>query len=198
MSTAARTAAEVTTADEPVPVIATLHLRLRSFVLADIPALVAIANEHGIADSVIDVPYPFTAQYARRWIGTQLADWRAHRAVHWAVSRLTDDRLIGYAGLGRLDAVNHQAALSVWIGRGPERRGHATEAAQAAMALAFTSLRVHRVYALQIAHDAFTARVLAGIGMRQEGTLRQRACKWDQFEDVLIWAETRSEWLQSL
>ena len=198
MNTAARAEVGGASAHDAFPVVASERLRLRSFALADIPTLVAIANQHGIADTVLDVPYPFTASYARGWIATHAAEWSQRRTVHWAVSRLNDDRLIGYAGLGPLDAINRQVALSVWVGRGPERRSNATEAAQAALALAFTSLGVHRVYALQIARDAFSGRVLAEIGMRQEGILRGRACKWDQFEDVVIWAQLHSEWLQSL
>lgn len=180
------------------PIIATERLRLRPFVLSDIASLLVIVNEHGVGDTVIDLPSHFTGQYARDWIATHLSDWEDRRAVHWAVSLLADDRLMGYAGLARLDLENRQSALSVWIGRGPERRSLAAEAGQVAMAFAFTMLGINRVYALQIARDAYAGRVLQSIGMRREGVLHERACKSDQYEDVQIWAGLRSEWMESL
>jgi RimJ/RimL family protein N-acetyltransferase len=35
--------------------------------------------------------------------------------------------------------------------------------------------------------------VLARVGMRQEGRLRQMIKKWDVFEDVLVWSILRDE-----
>lgn len=192
------TAAHSAAAQESFPTIATERLRLRPFDLADIASLLLIINEQGVGDSVIDLPSHFTGRYARDWIATHAADWEDQRAVHWAVSQLTDQRLIGYAGLTRLDLQNRQAALSVLLGCTTERRSLAVEAGQVAMAFAFTTLGMHRVYALQLARDAFVGRVLASIGMRPEGLLHERACKWEQYEDVRVWASLRSEWMDSL
>jgi ribosomal-protein-alanine N-acetyltransferase len=39
-----------------------------------------------------------------------------------------------------------------------------------------------------------SGRVLAKIGMKQEGLLRQRVRKWGVFEDVVLMAVLRAEW----
>ena len=180
------------------PVLATANLRLRAFELSDISQLKAIANEHHVADTTIDVPHPFTAAYARQWVESHAGLWERRRSVHWAVSLLADDRLVGYTGLEHIDLLNRQAELSFWIGRGMECRGYATEAAQAALAFAFSTLEMNRVGAFHLARDIVAARILSKIGMQQEGLLRQRVCKWDQFEDVCVSGMLKSEWLASL
>lgn len=38
-------------------------------------------------------------------------------------------------------------------------------------------------------------RVLAKIGLERKGVLRQRVRKWGVFEDVVVLAALRSEWL---
>jgi RimJ/RimL family protein N-acetyltransferase len=42
-----------------------------------------------------------------------------------------------------------------------------------------------------------SGRVLQKIGMRQEGLMRQRVRKWGIFEDVVLYAMLREEWLAS-
>ena len=39
-----------------------------------------------------------------------------------------------------------------------------------------------------------SGRVLARIGMKQEGLLRQRVRKWEVFEDVVLMALLREGW----
>ena len=46
-----------------------------------------------------------------------------------------------------------------------------------------------------MARNPASGRVLARIGMKEEGILRQRVKKWGVFEDVLVWAVLRGDWL---
>lgn len=117
---------------------------------------------------------------------------------HWAVSLLADDRLVGYTGLEHIDLLNRQADLSFWISSEMERRGYATEAAQAALAFAFATLEMNRVVAMHLAGNLLAGRLLKKVGMQQEGQLRQHLCKWGQFEDVIVCGIFRSDWLESL
>jgi len=42
--------------------------------------------------------------------------------------------------------------------------------------------------------NAASERVLAKIGMRQEGSLRQMVKKWYKYEDVSLWAILRCDY----
>ena len=180
------------------PIIATQHLRLRPFRLADISALVVIANGHHVADSVLDFPYPFTAQYAQRWIRSHPAAWDARASIHWAVSVLTDDRVVGYTCLDNVDLDERQAELSFWMGPGTQRARHAAEATQAALAFAFTTLQVNQVCGFNLTRDHLAGHVLVRIGMQQEGPLDQRLSTSDEFDTVIMRAISRTDWLDSL
>lgn len=181
-----------------LPVIATARVRLRAFQLSDISQLMAIANEHHVADSALDIDYPFTITDARRWVQSHVAAWNVRHSLHWAISALVDNTLIGYTGLHHIDQDNRQAQLSFWIGCGAERRGYATEAVQAALAFAFATLEMNRVCAFRLGRDLFASRILTEVGLRDEGLLRQRVFKWDHFEDVVVAGILRSDWLAAL
>ena len=186
------------TSSSGYPVVATAHLRLRAFEPADISRLVAIASGRHVADSTMDVPHPFTTRFAQPWVESHAAAWHARHSLRWAVSVLANDQLVGYTGLHNIEIGNRQAELSFWISSRMERRGYATEAAQAALAFAFATLEMNRVVAMHLARNLLAGRTLKQVGMQQEGLLRQRLCKWDQFEDVIVCGILRSDWLESL
>src|SRR5580698_9072671 len=131
------------------PVIAASRVRLRPFTLADISGLVSTVASHRIADTTLAVPRPFSALQARRWIETHPVEWRKRCAIHWAVSGLDNDRLGGYVGLHDIQLDLGQAELSFWIADRLSRKDLGIEAAQAALAFAFTSLHLDTVRAHQ-------------------------------------------------
>ena len=180
------------------PVVAATHLRLRPFTLADISHLMSMVTTSRIADSALELPHPIGPRQVRRWIESHDHHWQHGRALHWAVSQLADDRLAGHLGLHEIDAANGQARMSLWIGARLERRDLAIEAAQAALAFAFTSLDLHRVYAQQLAADPLYGRVLSRIGMKLVAGQRQVVTRWGHQEEMLLWELRQAEWLAAL
>ncbi len=175
------------------PTLTTQRFKLRPFVLADIGQLVAIAGEHRIADTTVGLPHPYTAEFARVWITSHPAAWAAHRALHWAAVKAGDSRIAGYAGLDKINGERSRAELRFWVGCGVERHSYATEWCAAILEFARTRLGMNRVYALQLARHPLAGRVLAALGMRQEGQLRKRTCKEGLVEDLICWAISRDE-----
>ena len=55
---------------EVYPVLASPRFRFRPFVFSDMEQLPALANQHRIADSTVGIPHPYTAEFARLWIGS--------------------------------------------------------------------------------------------------------------------------------
>jgi [ribosomal protein S5]-alanine N-acetyltransferase len=180
------------------PVIAATHLRLRPFTLDDISPLMGMVTTSRLADSALELPHPLGARQVRRWIESHGHHWQYGRALHWAVSHLGDDRLAGHVGLHDIDAANGQARMSLWIGARLERRDLAIEAAQAALAFAFTSLDLHRVYAQQLAADPPYGRVLLRIGMKLVAGQRQVVARWGHQEEMLLWDLRQADWLAAL
>lgn len=180
------------------PVIATAHLRLRPFVLSDLSALVNSVTQYRIADVTLAVPQPFDARQARRWIESHARAWQDRTAAHWAIATLENDRLAGYVGLHDISPGGGQADLSLWIAERLERKDLGIEAAQAALAFAFTDLQLGRVQAHQLAGNPLLARILRRIGMKPEAAARQLLSRWGRTDEGWVWSVDRLDWMSSL
>ena len=180
------------------PVVAASRLRLRPFTLFDITRLVSVVCAQRIAEISLAVPQLFHARQARQWIDTHPTQWRKRCAVHWAVCGLDSDRLSGYVGLHDIQLQRGQAELSFWIAERIARKDLAIEAAQAALAFAFTSLQLDTVGALQLSGNALTARILRRLGMKLEHAAAQTVSRRVRDEAVFIWSVSRSAWMIAL
>jgi [ribosomal protein S5]-alanine N-acetyltransferase len=104
--------------------------------------------------------------------------------------------LIGAMGLRDIDTEHSLAEMGFWIGLDWWGQGYATEAGRAVLQFGFEQLNLNRVHAHHMVRNPASGRVLEKIGMRQEGLLRQRVKKWGVFEDVVLMATLRSEWVR--
>lgn len=170
------------------PRLSTRRFQFRPFRLSDIQRLVSLAGEHRVADTAIGIPQPYTPQFARMWILTHAESWEKRDALHWAVEALPDQRIWGYAGLSRIDWLRGQAELRFWVGSGLSRSEDAIEWATAIIEFAFTRLGTRRLYALQLLRHQSIGRVLARVGMQQEGLVRKRFHEGGIVEDAACWA----------
>ena len=73
-------------------------------------------------------------------------------------------------------------------------RGYATEAARAIVRFGFIKLCLHRIWSWCIAENAGSARVLAKVGMRLEGRLRDKEYFRGRWWDTLLYAMLEQEW----
>jgi RimJ/RimL family protein N-acetyltransferase len=104
---------------------------------------------------------------------------------------------MGLAALRHIDRDHDEGELSFWIAESEEGHGYITEAAEAVLEYAFHTLRLNRVCAYHMARNSASGRVLARLGMEQEGRLRDRVRKSGAYHDVLLWALLKVEWLQA-
>jgi [ribosomal protein S5]-alanine N-acetyltransferase len=179
------------------PVLTTRRFQFRPFALSDIRPLVLMAGEHRVSDTSIGVPHPYTAEFARMWIASHATEWQARSALHWAVTNEAsgvDQQILGYLGLHRIDHVRHQAEARFWVGAGVDHFGFAREWLEGLVEFAVSRLNLRRIYALQIARHPLAGRVLAAIGMQQEGLTRKRIYKEGLIEDVIVWSIMKEEW----
>jgi RimJ/RimL family protein N-acetyltransferase len=86
--------------------------------------------------------------------------------------------------------------MGFWVGVEHWRQGYATEAAEALLRYGFDTLGLNRIYAHHMVRNPASGRVLEKAGMKREGLLRQRVRKWGVFEDVVLLAILREDWLR--
>lgn len=178
-----------------LPTLETQRLRLRPLTMRDVPAITRIAGRREIADTTITVPHPYTEDHAREFIARQTDGLRTGTFFAFGLEVKAGGDLIGVAVLREIDRVHEQAELGFWIGVDYWRHGYATEAAKALVSFAFETLGLNRVHAHHMVRNPASGGVLEKAGLQREGLLRQRVKKWGRFEDVVILAVLREEWL---
>lgn len=174
------------------PTLLTERLRLRPFCLADAPAVRLLAGERAIAATTINVPHPYEEGMAEAWIAGHPEAWRQGNGMICAVERKEESRLVGAVGL-RIELDQRRAELGYWIGRPWWNTGYATEAARAVVSYGFRKLGLERVFARHFGSNPASGRVLAKIGMLQEGVLRRHIIKWGHFEDIVMFGMLADE-----
>jgi RimJ/RimL family protein N-acetyltransferase len=175
------------------PTLETARLILRPFTLADAPEVQRLAGDRAIASTTLNIPHPYPAGTAERWISTHQERFELGTQISFAITRRADGALLGAIGLHPTPAHRH-AEMGYWIGTPYWNQGYTSEAAAAALGYAFTVMALHRVFAEHLTRNPASGRVMQKIGMSYEGTLRGHTLKWDVFEDVAVYGILRDEW----
>jgi RimJ/RimL family protein N-acetyltransferase len=175
--------------------IAELHterLRLRAFDVGDAADVRRLAGAFEIADTTQTVPHPYPEGAAEQWIGGLAPAWADGTGIAWAITTKSKGELVGAIGL-RLTPEHAMAELGYWIGVPHWRCGYATEAGAAVLAFGFARLGLNRIQARHLVRNPASGRVMAKLGMRYEGRLRQAARKHDRFEDLELYARLAAD-----
>ncbi len=177
------------------PAINTPRLILRPWALADAEDLQRLAGHREIADTMISVPHPFTLEQARNWISSHALSFAQGTAVHFAIELKASRSLAGAIELRAISQEHSHGELSFWVAPGGWGQGLATEGTTAVIRHGFEQLGLNRIQAFHMVRNPGSGRVLEKIGMRREGVLRQLVRKWGQFEDVVLMAILRADWI---
>ena len=172
-----------------VPTITTERLRLRPYELRDAAELTRLIGAREVAVNLLRVPYPYSDEDARAFI----SETKESGEARFAVALASQEVLIGGIGL-RIHSVHARAELGYWLGVPYWGSGYATEAARAVIEYGFDILELNRIYASVFRGNSASAKVLARIGMRHEGCLRQHVLKWNRFLDLELYGIMRAEW----
>ena len=171
--------------------IETQRLFLRPFNEADIPEIVRLLNDPAIAETTLNVPYPYTEEDARAWLAFQEENRDVDNTL--AIVRKDDGQLVGSISF-RPNARHNKAEIGYWIGKPYWGRGYATEAVRAIIRYGFQELGLNRFYATHFTENPASGRVMQKAGMKYEGTLRQDVRKGEQYRDHAVYAILREEW----
>jgi RimJ/RimL family protein N-acetyltransferase len=176
------------------PSLNTDRLVLRPLMAKDALAVRNLANNPEIARRVVWPLCGCGRTLARRWIAGSREHWAAGTGVEFGIELKSEGEMFGLAGLTDVDARNASAELGFLLDPGCWGQGYATEAADAVVSYGFECLELNRIYARHLATNPASGRVLAKLGMRQEGVLRGSVRKEKLFEDAVLVALLREEW----
>jgi RimJ/RimL family protein N-acetyltransferase len=158
----------------PLP-ITSERLIIRPFTLADFEAIHAVWSDPAVMGPIPATPYDRKQSWAR--LTGKLRHQARHGFSKWAVTVAASGTVIGECGVHYLEG-GPDIELGCKLARASWGQGLATEAARACLDWALAE-RPERVVAIVDTANARSARVLAKIGMVQDGTFSRAGHTWD-------------------
>ncbi|MCG7499183.1 GNAT family N-acetyltransferase [Vibrio sp. Of7-15] len=146
------------------PTIETERLRLRPFTLEDAKQVQTLAGHTLIAEMTANIPHPYEDGMAEAWIETHQTLWFARQAVVFAIERKEDSVLIGTISLTEMTQTDGN--LGYWLGVPYWGKGYCTEASQALVHFAFTTLNLPMLYARHLLHNPQSGAVMIKSGFQ--------------------------------
>lgn len=178
----------------PQPTLTTDRLILRPLRDSDAAAVADGAGDKRVARYLIQVPSPYPIALARGWVRHRTEWWAHGKGVTLAIAaREEPHALVGTASLRRY-ARDRRAELGYWLVANAWGHGYATEATRAIVDYGFRVMNLARVYALVLAGNTASERVLDKLGMQREGIQRQHVKKGKRLCDVTLYGVLRSDW----
>ncbi|GGF16436.1 ribosomal-protein-alanine N-acetyltransferase [Aliidongia dinghuensis] len=134
----------------------------------------------------------------RRRLARYALDWRDDEGYAFFVFDSHGDELVGGIGLSNVRrGVAESASLGYWIGERFARQGYMTEALRLMLGFAFDRLHLHRVEAACLPSNAPSRGLLIKSGFREEGYARKYLCIDGLWQDHVLYALLREEWLSN-
>ncbi len=179
---------------KPPPTIETARLLLRPVEAADAPAIFAACSNprvtaHTVFDThrCLDDALSFVSGYARHNYAEGVPDPLG------IAFKDTPAEVLGCIGARWDSESDRRMEMGYWLAEPAWGRGVATEAAAALVRYVFDNHPVQRLQARVFAGNDASARVLAKVGLRYEGTLRAGALVKGRFRDVMMFALLRTD-----
>ncbi len=175
--------------------LTTPRLLLRIFAEADIPGLITLAGNYGVAKNTLNIPHPYTNADAQHWLQLTRQGHAQGTAYAFALELRATGEFIGGIGLTLAPRFD-RAEAGYWLGQPYWGRGLATEALAAVLRFGFGELGLNKIYATHIASNPASGRVMLKNGMLKEGELAQHTKRDGHYHDLWQYRLTRQEYAQ--
>ncbi|KLU65770.1 putative ribosomal N-acetyltransferase YdaF [Desulfosporosinus acididurans] len=175
--------------------IITQRLILRKFEIADTQSVFEtwmsdpeVQNNYGenACETISE-----TQQILEKWISS----YDSNEFYRWSIILKETNRNIGQIAFYLMDSKNQRADVEYCIGQSFWGNGYASEALKALIEYAFRNVGINRVQAFHRSKNILSGKVLQKSGMKYEGTLRQYLIHKDEFDDCIMYAIIRDDWL---
>jgi [ribosomal protein S5]-alanine N-acetyltransferase len=127
------------------------------------------------------------------------SEWRTGQGYNFFLFRNADGALLGGIGLSQVrHGVAESGNLGYWMGERYSGQGFMTEGLALMLGFCFGRLKLHRVEAACLPHNAASRKVLAKNFFREEGYAKEYLCIDGAWQDHVLFATLHDEWLANL
>lgn len=178
------------------PVLTTPRLTLRPFTEADAEPLFELAKNPNVTRFTLWDHHKSLADTVAFVRDYALLRYREGMAEPYAIALNSDvAKPIGAGGCFWASQPNRTMELGYWVAEPYWGRGIAVEACRAVVSYAFAAMQPERIQARVIVGNDASRRVLDKLGFRCEGMFRSALWRRERFEDVMIYAMLREDWM---
>lgn len=169
-----------------------MAVRLRTWTLADAPALAKLINNKKVQDNLRDgLPFPYGEEDAKAFLSAMLAS-DPDQNLAFAIE--ADGKLIGSISATRCANIHFRTAeLGYYLGEPYWGKGFATEAVRQICDYIYRNTDIIRIFAEPFAYNTASCRVLEKAGFQLEGLLRSNAVKNGRILDMKMYARIREK-----
>lgn len=175
-----------------LPTLNTPRLALRPLRMRDAQDLYAYASDPQVSRHVLWETHENVGQ-SRQFLRAAIWQYRKGLPGSFAITLRDSGRMIGTIGFMWVNTDHRSAEVGYSLSREYWNQGIMTEALRAVVAFGFDTLRLNRIEAQHETDNPASGRVMAHVGMRYEGTLRQRLKNKGRFVDVALYAILRGD-----
>ncbi len=119
------------------------------------------------------VPFNSDPAANQRFTDACAADWDAGRALRFTIRERSSRALAGVVGLEACVHLHRSCELGYWLRKDASGRGLMTEASRAVLEFAFRQMGAHRIRVAAATDNHPSLQVIARLGFRFEGIMRQ-------------------------
>lgn len=172
---------------DPFPVLETERLTLREISLDDAPEKFELRSN------------PAVMQYIPRPIAVNMDDaiqniqniqevLKSKLGINWVIQEKGQNKLIGVAGLYRIQADNYRCELGYMLSPNFHNKGYVTEVIPRILSYAFDTLHFHSIEAIIDPRNTASERVLQKNGFVKEAHMLENFYWNGEFLDTVIYS----------
>lgn len=170
----------------------TRDLRLRPLGLQDTEGMFKMLSDKRSMEYWCSPPIS-RVEEARRVLMEDVASDADGKSLCWAVLLEEDQAMIGKCILFQFNQQNRRAEIGYILNRQYWRRGLMTQALQAVIDFAFSTLDLHRIEADVDPGNTASLALLEKLGFQREGLFRDRWRVYGQWQDSVMLGLIRQE-----
>jgi [ribosomal protein S5]-alanine N-acetyltransferase len=178
---------------DALPTLEALRVRLRWLTADDVDAIFAVFSDP-LMMRFWSTPAMKVRTEAADYLARIHAGFAGRTLFQWGVERKQDAELLGTCTLFHVDAANRRAEIGYGLGSRHWRNGYMMEALTALVDYAFGALKLRRLEADVDPRNGNSLRILARLGFRREGLLRERWNVGNEIQDTVFLGLLAREW----